>query len=57
MKKAAKAASILGAMLLLCAALPGCLVVGYSTQSGWWVWSGSLVVTLLLLLVWLLTRR
>jgi len=44
-------------MLLLCATLSGCLVVSYSTQGGWWVWPGSLVVTLVLVLVWLLTRR
>jgi hypothetical protein len=57
MKSVAKVASILSSMLLLCATLSGCLVVSYSTQGGWWVWPGSLVVTLVLVLVWLLTRR
>ena len=57
MKRIAKAASILGASFLFCATLPGCLVVSYSSQSGWWVWPGSLVVTLMLVLGWLLTRR
>jgi protein-S-isoprenylcysteine O-methyltransferase Ste14 len=57
MRRTTKAASILGALLLLCTALPGCLVVGYSSQSGWWVWPGSLVLTLILLLLFLLNRR
>ena len=42
---------------LMLAALSGCLVAGYSSQGGWWVWPGSVVVTLMLLLGWLLTRR
>lgn len=40
-----------------CAGLSGCLVAGYSSGSGWWVWPGSLIVTLVLVLVWLLSRR
>jgi hypothetical protein len=42
---------------LMLAALSGCLVVSYSSQGGWWVWPGSLVVTLVVVLVWLLARR
>jgi hypothetical protein len=57
MKRTVKAASILGASFLFCAALPGCLVVSYSSGGGWWVWPGSLVVTVVLVLVWLLARR
>ena len=57
MKRTAKAASILGASFFLCAALSGCLVAGYSAGEGWWVWPGSVVVSLLLLLAWWLTRR
>jgi hypothetical protein len=56
MKRIAKAASILGAVIL-CAGLQGCLVVSYSSGSGWWVWPGSLVVTVVLVLVWLISRR
>jgi len=47
---------------LLCvglfAALPlcGCLVAGYSSGSGFWVWPGSLVITALLILFFLLRR-
>lgn len=40
-----------------CGLLSGCLVVSYSSQGGWWVWPGSLVFTLILILVWLLSRR
>jgi hypothetical protein len=43
--------------LLCCAALSGCLVAGYSSGSGFWVWPGSIVVTLVLLLFWFVMRR
>jgi hypothetical protein len=52
-----RTALILTAGAVLCVALCGCLVAGYSSQGGWWVWPGSLVVTLVFVLVWLLTRR
>jgi hypothetical protein len=55
--KPVRTASILTAALVLCGSLPGCLVAGYTSRGGWWVWPGSLVVTLILLLAWLLTRR
>jgi len=45
------------ASLLACAGLTGCLVAGYSSGSGFWVWPGSIVITLVLLLMWYLTRR
>jgi hypothetical protein len=57
MKRTTKTASIVGASLLLCTGLSGCLVAGYSSQGGWWVWPGSLVVTLVLLALWFLSRR
>jgi hypothetical protein len=41
----------------LCLSLSGCLVAGYSSQGGWWIWPGSVVVTLILAVVWWLTRR
>jgi hypothetical protein len=53
----AEYAVILGSGLTMCLALSGCLVACYSSQGGWWVWPGSLVVTLVLALVWLLSRR
>ena len=46
-----------GLGLAMCFALVGCLVAGYSSGSGWWVWPGSFVLTLVLVLMWLLTRR
>jgi hypothetical protein len=55
--KLVKVASILAAALVLCGSLSGCLVVGYTSEGGWWVWPGCLVVTLILVLAWLLTRR
>jgi hypothetical protein len=57
MSTTTKAASILGALFLLCTALPGCLVVSYTGGGGWWVWPGSLVFTVILLLLFLLNRR
>jgi hypothetical protein len=42
---------------MFCGALNGCLVAGYSAGEGWWVWPGSLVLTLILLLLFLLNRR
>jgi protein-S-isoprenylcysteine O-methyltransferase Ste14 len=55
--KRVRAALMLAAAAGVCLPLSGCLVVSYSSQGGWWVWPGSLVVTLVLVLVWLLTRR
>jgi hypothetical protein len=42
---------------LACAGLSGCLVVSYSSESGWWVWPGSVVITLAIALMWWLSRR
>jgi len=36
--------------------LSGCLVAGYSSGSGFWIWPGSLVITALLILFFLLRR-
>jgi len=55
-KKTAGTASILAAGLVLTTALCGCLVVGYSSGGGWYMWPGSIVITLLLLL-YFLSRR
>jgi len=43
--------------LLACTSLTGCLVAGYSSGSGFWVWPGSIVITLVLILIWFLMRR
>jgi hypothetical protein len=48
----------LAALLTIsCWGLSGCLVAGYSSGSGFWVWPGSIVVTLVLVLIWFLMRR
>jgi hypothetical protein len=52
-----KAASIVFSGLVVFGSLCGCLVAGYSSRGGWWIWPGSLVLTLVLVLAWLLTRR
>jgi hypothetical protein len=46
-----------GLGLLLCAGLSGCLVAGYSSGGGFWIWPGSIVLTLILLGLFFLTRR
>jgi hypothetical protein len=56
-RRFAKAVCIGGAGALLCVPLCGCLVAGYSSGGGWWVWPGSLAITLVLMLVWLVSRR
>jgi hypothetical protein len=43
--------------LLWCVVLRGCLVAGYSSGSGFWVWPGSIAITLVLVLLWFLLRR
>jgi hypothetical protein len=55
--RAVRAALVFAAGAAACVPLSGCLVVSYSSGSGWWVWPGSLVVTLLVALGWFLTRR
>ena len=46
-----------GMVLTVCAGLSGCLVAGYSPSSGLWVWPGSLIASLVLMLLYLLTRH
>jgi len=50
-------ALVLSLGLVCCCGLAGCLVAGYSSGSGFWVWPGSIVITLALILLWYLTRR
>ena len=45
------------ATLLLLPALTGCLVMGYSTRGGLYIWPGSIILTLLALVLYYLTRR
>jgi hypothetical protein len=55
--RAARVGLLLLSVVIGCGGLSGCLVVGYSSGSGWWVWPGSVIITLLLVLAWFLTRR
>ncbi len=55
--RSGQAAAVLGAGFVLCAGLSGCLVAGYSSEGGWWVWPGSAIVTLVMLLLYFLNRR
>ena len=55
--KAAQDALILAATLILCTTLTGCLVFGYTSNGGWFIWPGSITLILaILLLVWLMRR-
>lgn len=45
------------ALLGLAGGLSGCLVAGYTSGSGFWVWPGTIVITAVLLLLFLLTRH
>jgi Mg2+/citrate symporter len=55
--RSVRTASILAAGLWLCVGLSGCLVAGYTSSQGWWVWPGSIIATLLVLLLTLLFNR
>jgi hypothetical protein len=43
--------------LVVCASLSGCLVMGYSSGGGFWILPGSLIITVLLVLWFLMGRR
>jgi hypothetical protein len=43
--------------LLLCIPLTGCLVMGYSTRGGLYIWPGSIILTLIAFALYYLTRR
>ncbi len=37
---------------------PGCVMVGgYSSEGGWFVWPGGLVISAVVIVLWLLWRR
>ena len=55
--KAARHALILASTLILCTTLTGCLVFGYTSNGGWFIWPGSITLLLvILLIVWLIRR-
>ena len=53
-----QALTLIFAGLLVCASLTGCLVAGYSSSGGAFIWPGGLgLVVVILLVVFLLRRR
>jgi hypothetical protein len=48
---------MVAAVVALCVSLNGCLVMGFSSGGGFWMWPGSIVITLVLLLLFFLNRR
>jgi hypothetical protein len=55
--KAARGALILVSSLILCTTLTGCLVFGYTSSGGWFLWPGSIsLLIVILLLIWLMRR-
>ncbi len=55
-----KIGRVLWLALVACACLPlsGCIMVGYSSRGGWFLWPGGLgLIFIVLLLLFLLRRR
>ena len=50
-------AALLALALFACFGLTGCLVVGYSSGSGWYVWPGSLVIAAIMALMYFALRH
>jgi hypothetical protein len=56
-RNAARGALIFAASLLSFVTFTGCLVVGYSSRGGWFIWPGSITLLIIIaLIVWLLRR-
>lgn len=51
-----KRSAALLTMLAACVPLTGCVVVGYSSRGGFFVWPGSIAFLLIGLLLWLVFR-
>lgn len=53
------AATVFALALASATAQTGCVFIGgYSSEGGWYVWPGSIVLTaVMILLLWLLARR
>jgi hypothetical protein len=51
-----KVTTVIASLLLL--ASSGCIVVGgYSSESGWWIWPGSIVIFVIGLILFLMFIR
>ncbi len=54
--RAARIAALLLSGLAAANLLSGCVMVGYSSRGGFFVWPGGVGLVLLLLVLWLLLR-
>jgi hypothetical protein len=55
--KATRDALIFASSLTLCTTLTGCLVFGYTSNGGWFIWPGSITLLIVIaLIIWLLRR-
>ncbi|WP_156993678.1 hypothetical protein [Terriglobus sp. TAA 43] len=53
-----KPIAVLSALFLGCMSLTGCVVVGYSTRTGFFFWQrGALITLVVVLVLWILLRN
>jgi hypothetical protein len=52
-----RAISTFAVVAVFSSSLTGCLVVSYSSGSGWYVWPGSLILTALMALLYFVLRH
>lgn len=53
-----KQIGVLPVLFLACTSLTGCIVVGYSTRTGFFFWQrGALITLVIALVLWLLFRN
>ncbi|MEG9434338.1 hypothetical protein [Terriglobus sp. ADX1] len=53
-----KPIAVLSVLFLVCTSLTGCIVMGYSTRTGFFFWPGSALITLVVVVVlWILFRN
>jgi hypothetical protein len=56
-RKTTRGALIFAATLISFVTFTGCLVVGYSSRGGWFIWPGSITFLIIIaLIIWLLRR-
>lgn len=53
-----KPIAVLPALFLACTSLTGCVVVGYSTRTGFFFWQrGALITLVVVVVLWILLRK
>lgn len=53
-----KPIAVLPALFLACTSLTGCIVVGYSTRTGFFFWQrGALIALVVVVVLWILFRN